>query len=286
MTWTEWIFISILLYIGNLLYRQWKRSHVPTTTPKPIVIPTVVVEQPYITMIVPPPMERIHTLPLLHLPTRPAPPIRLTTPPIITKQPTEMVVRSDNQNVHDSVLIRHLGACLDNLPKPTQTSSQAVKEIRDFLNQQGESPLCLRALQTLDTMERNTTPLSSLKLKEVDVLNTIWGMVEKHSDRDTRRQVLVERLAESSEEGSCATGRVARVVDSLSGVDDRVVLKPTWALRRELLDKAAVMAREHDGSQPLVDKLRSVFTKEYVDTGLVPAARLKAEIDEWGAYVE
>lgn len=196
----------------------------------------------------------------------------------VTATPPPGAVRSDQQNVHDSVLLGHLKAALDAFPLPSDNN---LRGLREYLK--GNKA----ATRTLDTMESNVIPLSALHMTEAEAVARVWGVIEGREDRDERRRVLAERLAEGNEEGSCATGRVARVVDSLSAVDDRVQLKPTWALRRELLDKAAALARDHDEATqgPLVDVLRKEFRREYVDTGLVPAARLKAELDEWGGHL-
>lgn len=192
---------------------------------------------------------------------------------------------SDSQNVHDSVLVRHLRESVARLPVPTEGNLQTLHEVRDFLTGRGAKG----GVTTLDEMEKNTIPLTSLNLTESDVLARVWQATKVDGDEEQtslRQDMLLQRMEESAQEGSCASGRVARVVDALSVFDQRVALKPSWAIRRELLDKAAVLAAEHKGPEPLVDKLRRVFTEEYVQKGLIAAAVLKAELDEWGAHVE
>jgi hypothetical protein len=129
--------------------------------------------------------------------------------------------------------------------------------------------------------------VSSLNLTESEVLAKVWNathVVGDPNETGLRREMLVKRLAEGWEEGSCTSGRVARVVDSLSTFDQRVNLRPAWAIRQELLGRASVLAQqEHD--RPLKEVLQETFTKEYVDTGLVPDYLLKAELEDWGDHV-
>jgi hypothetical protein len=94
--------------------------------------------------------------------------------------------------------------------------------------------------------------------------------------------MLVNRLTECADEAACASGRVARVVDALSTFDERVVLKPGWVLRQEWMDKASSLRRSYSGSAPFGEYLRTVLTKEYVDTGLCSRSALTEELDSWG----
>jgi hypothetical protein len=165
-----------------------------------------------------------------------------------------------------------------------------LKEIREYLNNlKNKHPnTANKALSTLNTMERNTEPLSALNMTEADVLHRVWSVTTQagEEEKKDRMRLLAERMAEGQDENSCASGRVARAVDALSVFDDRVVLRPQWALRRELLDKAAVIAKQPKNNLPLLEKLRQVFRQDYVDPGLVTDTQLDAELNEWGASIE
>lgn len=186
-------------------------------------------------------------------------------------------MRSDSQNTHDSVLIRHLRQALQLLPDPQQDVTEGLRSVRAFLTgHTGDKPT--EALKGLDAMERNAVPVASLCMSESEVLHRVWNA----ADTVEKKEMVLERLAECSEEQSCASGRVARVVDALSVFDERVRLKPEWALKREWLDKAALESQTYTGSQPLKDHLRTIFTKEYVDKGLCTGAMLDNELRSWG----
>lgn len=147
------------------------------------------------------------------------------------------------------------------------------------------------AVAGLDLVEKNTVPLTALKMTEVDVLRKVWGKIQAQQDETSRnnmKDMLVLRLAECGQEASCASGRVARIVDSLSTFDEgQVQLRPLWALRQEMLGKASVLRAElSETNTPLIPKLRQQFTEDYVTTGLMTAAVLDAELASWGDLEE
>lgn len=192
------------------------------------------------------------------------------------------VVKSDSQNVHDSCLVRHIKASLDKLPDPPQ--GQLVL-LRQFLQTgSDEDKRRSNALRVIDSMETNTVELHGIHTTEANVLSKVWYATMVPGDEEEtklRRDMLVERLAEIAREKSCTSGRVARVVDALSVFDERVKLNPTWVLRREMLDKAAVLAQKtHD--RPLKEVLLEHFIQDYVNTGLMPRYLVDAELKEWG----
>jgi hypothetical protein len=190
--------------------------------------------------------------------------------------------RSDSQNVHDSTVVRSVKASLEKLPPSPLSMEETLKQVRTALD--GDED----ALKGLDLMERNTQPLSSLKQKETDVLRKVWGFIQGEQDGTKRADMvtmLTLRLRETGQEASCASGRVSRVVDALSTFHESVNLRPTWALRQEMLAKAARLRgeRPEDGStRPFKDVLRDAFVKDYVETGLASATVVDAELAAWG----
>lgn len=193
--------------------------------------------------------------------------------------------RSDSQNVHESHLVKSVKVALDRLgPSPISLEKTAV-EVRKFLENDED------ALKGLDLLEKNTVPLTSLKMTEAEVLRRVWGRIEGEGDdtiKENMKTMLKLRLGECGKESSCASGRVARVVDALSTFDDAVKLRPLWALRQEMLAKAAVLRnqRSEDETQPLAEVLRDVFKRDYVNKGLITMNVLNAELASWGADLD
>jgi hypothetical protein len=121
-------------------------------------------------------------------------------------------------------------------------------------------------------------------MTEVDVLRRVWGRIQSEADPETKRNMvdmLRQRLSECGKEISCASGRVARIVDSLTTFDTNVNLRPLWAVRQEMLAKAAVL-REQVPPAKLQDTLRATFRTEYVDKGILTLDLLDAELESWG----
>ena len=188
---------------------------------------------------------------------------------------------SDSQNVHDSVVVRSVKAALDRLPPSAISTEDTLKQVRERLGEDED------ALRGLDLMERNTQPLSALGQKETDVLRKVWGFVQAEPDAERKKDMetmLALRLRETGAEASCASGRVSRVVDALSTFHEGVNLRPMWALRQEMLAKAATLreAQPEDAPKPFKEVLRDAFQKDYVDTGLASATVVDAELASWG----
>lgn len=186
--------------------------------------------------------------------------------------------RSDSQNVHDSSVVKSVKAALQKLgPSPLSMEQTLVNVRRTLVGNED-------AAKGLDLIETNTVPVSSLNMREVDVLRKVWGRIEAEADperKNNMRDMLVGRIAECGKEASCASGRVARMVDSLATFDDAVNLRPLWALRQEMMAKAGVLQSEE--SEVALDKrLREQFTKDYVETGLMTMEVMEAEVASWG----
>ena len=215
-----------------------------------------------------------------HVPT--APRIRRLEP----IQGRRVAVHSDSQNVHDTTIVKSIRKAVDTLEVPS-SQHNASEDLRSLLSGWKHEQIRQDALQGLELMERNTIPLSAMDMTEVQILGRVWKRILDEQDPSTRQDMtnmLVERLAESGREASCASGRVARVVDSLSTFDERIRLKPTWVLRKEMLDRASVLFKNNkDSQQPFVETLRKDFYKDYVDTGIASKAIVDAELAEWGS---
>jgi TPR repeat protein len=215
-------------------------------------------------------MERLREL---HQPPR-AHVILVHDEPAPPPKAPKHVPRSDAQNVHDSGVTRTVAVSLSKLPEPHLSMTDALGAARRFCNGDAD------ALGVLDKMETNTTPLVSLGVTESDVLRRVVSRIESAGDetvRDNMARMLVLELKACADGNTCTSGRVARVVDSLSVLDPAVSIKPAWVLRQEMMGVAASMGDDgHD-----VERLRQKLHDTYVRPGLATAAFVDAEIASW-----
>lgn len=193
-------------------------------------------------------------------------------------------IPSDSQNVHDGTVVRSVRVALDKMNQDMLPLSDAIRGVRDTVSHDAQ------ALKAVDLMETNTIPLTSLECTESEVLRRVWSRIHGEADKEKQQQMkdmLMGQLRDIAKEASCASGRVARVVDSLSTFDTAVVIRPTWVLRQEMLAKAAVIRERHEeGGVPLLDVLRRSFHQDYVDKGLATKGMVDAELESWGKDLE
>ena len=193
--------------------------------------------------------------------------------------------RSDSQNVHDSSVVKSVKMALDRLGPSSIPLEKTAVEVRAFLKDDED------ALKGLDLTETNTVAMTSLKMTESEVLRRVWGRIREEPSeprRNDMKEMLRKRLAESGKKASCASGRVARIVDALSTFDYAVRLRPVWALRQEMMAKAAsIRNRKQDNdTRSLSTVLRDVFKRDYVDSGLTTMNVVNAELASWGDDLE
>lgn len=227
--------------------------------------------------------ERLQEIPVVRRDVR----LEVTLQPQHPREgPVVPQIQSDSQNVHDTALVRHLKKSVEALDSPRTDMGESLKSLRRFVTTFDE-PTRKNALGTIDQMEANALPVTALGMTEAQVLHKVWHAAADVPSNETeaalRKDMLVQRLAEGFEEGTCTSGRVARVVDALSTFDERVQLKPEWAMRQEMLDKAAKLAAEMEPEpENMKEALYNTFKKDYVDAGLMTDKALKAELEGWG----
>ena len=226
-------------------------------------------------------------------------------------------IRADAHNSHDSGVTRTVKASVDRLRNivkyPEISPEVATKQIRDMITDSTASEDRKRnAITALDTIERNNQYMTVADTTEVDLLGLVWNRVHQPENADNRqalRDNLLDELSECIEHNkpTCATGRFNRIIGTLNGVDDIVDIKPTWAISREMIDKAGVIYKNkveslNDREQKALesidpsdeqrqiaeekmggikDDIRADFKSNYVDTGIMTDEKLDVEMSKW-----
>ncbi len=197
-------------------------------------------------------------------------------------------VPSDSQNVHDSSVVRHVKQSFEALPQALHGADEALEWTRGLIRTElGDGSKAKHAVEALDLVACNLVPLSSLQATELDVLRKVVSRIEMEGDPDKQKlmkDAYLRELVDIGSDKSCASGRVARLVDTFTLLDPKVNIKPAWALRREMLDKAALLAKDAaDASDDsLKASLRQAFYKDYVESQLCTKEWIDAELESWG----
>lgn len=229
-------------------------------------------------------------------------------------------IRNDSQNAHDTVLLRGARETIRKLQDTTPItigSSQMLNELRQRINAIGDRTRKFKAISVLDKIETNDIPMVNMnELREVDILNLVYNRMHapvNHGRTTDLLDVLIDQLCDGHGVNTpvCATGRATRVLSSLDAADakaeDIVTLKPKWAIKQELLNKAPKIREkmleargeafstifnklshtddEEQSVNAFIDEfkktLRDEYKKDYVDTGLLTPTDLEIELKEW-----
>lgn len=217
---------------------------------------------------------------------------------------------NDAHNTHNSQVLSTIKNSLNKLKKSTKMITplpNTLRDIRSYINSLPRSDKRTDALNSLDSIEKSTSPLTFCKMKEVDALNLVWNRIhnDKHdSNRSDLKKTLFNELAEMQEHGKtvCSTGKFTRIVDTLNIVDDEVEIKPTYAINQEMMNKSAnirkdMLSKYSESQQKELDmgtsniqeqfesdlknKIRADLKRDYVDSKILTEQKFNNELNKW-----
>ena len=118
---------------------------------------------------------------------------------------------------------------------------------------------------------------------DVTELEAASKVLARFDELGADTEVFARQLASAVENGTvvCSTGKIARILGSLDGIDASNALKPTWIVREELMGLAAKI-RDSGGS---ADQFKTEATATYTDLGFSPGL-VSAWTDEISAGFE
>jgi len=160
--------------------------------------------------------------------------------------------QGDNQNVHDTSVQNHLATTIANMkqtigPRINHTS---IDTINDTIIQSTVSPnIKKQALNAVQYINNHNERMVRFNMSERDGLNLVYNYIDqtKHGiEKQNAIDSFVHSLADIYEDNVpvCATGRFARIFGSLDGIDNKVSLKPDWAIKQEMLNKAGIYRQQ------------------------------------------
>ena len=222
--------------------------------------------------------------------------------------------RNDMHNTHNSQVVATVANSLKRLKDVTKRSipdTEAAQQIRRYLQSLPGCDKQADALKSLDSIERNIIPVSSVDMREIEALGIIWNRIHDDGFKDKQsdlKEILYGQLADMQEHGQavCATGRLERIVDTLNTFDSNVEIKPTYVINAEIMNKAGQLrdqfyadygnthgeaARkaleagtapdQHGLDTQLRTGIRETLHKDYVDTGILTENKFTEHVDTW-----
>lgn len=210
-------------------------------------------------------------------------------------------IKDDPQNVHDTTVLRSMKKSLNKLNVDLREKGIAINnsytDIMSFLKNKPQNDKTKNAIKALEEIKKNEIVNSSLDIKEIDALNTVYSRINSYSDQDLRNNVkenLYDELSSMVEYDNvvCSTGRITRIIDTLNGYDESVVVKPMYVIREEMLSKGASIRNKlseeinPEGSEfdkLLKEKIVTELNNDYKD--ILSSEQINSEINSWIEHI-
>jgi len=244
--------------------------------------------------------------------------------------PNNQIFYNDFENVHDSVVNKTIDSSVNKLEKNTEKTLDidgCIKYLYDNLkNNSNNLKNNSNNLKNNSNNLKNNSNNLNVKIEDKENITKTINYIKQHSNSKVRDRNLDENLilivnkinnTEDIEKKDimimnlfyelkdcvradgnmyCLTGISNRIINSLHGIDDSVVITPKWALREEMMRKCSnirdELEKEYEDSDDdkfteiLKDNIRLKLEKEYVvDNNILSKEDLDKEINGWIDYV-
>jgi hypothetical protein len=226
------------------------------------------------------------------------------------------VVRNNPQSARDHIVVNTARLSLEKLKAKTHVQfdvSNVLQQIKTYLeNNMEKSQKKDDILVVLQYLARNQYSTNFEETKGLDALVIVWNRIFTVTDKKKRQRMienLLNELAECIEFGNivCPSGIITRILDSLNFVDPEVRIVPQWAVRDEMLTKAAKIRedllkkapglvrdalespkptpKDESVAKKFIEKFKRTvwdqFNKDYVESGIMTKDMLKTQLSEW-----
>ena len=173
---------------------------------------------------------------------------------------------NDTQNVHSSSIQQSIKDSIYNLMKEVKNDSK--------INYLDDEILTVQTKEALIEYSKDETIHSQLECTFEEVLQAV--LLEINNLSDELQKEVKNRLNEEMEDGlcKCFTGRISRLVNSLSGYSDKVSIKISSA--EEIGNVISIMKDKYDN----IEIVKLNVEKELLERGYE-----KEVIDEWITYI-
>lgn len=221
---------------------------------------------------------------------------------------------NDSQNVHDPQVLATINKSLNDIQKSTdinKTSLAAFNDIKNYIEQMLDSDKKYNALKALKVLKKENSYINKLNMSEMEILRLIWNRINCDQNDDSiinLKENLFNELVDMIQGNVvvCATGRAARLCDTLSIIDPELSIKSKYMIREEMMNKCGVIRRnllssenEHDRKRleqgkhteqaewefRLKKSIRDIFQLEYVKTNIMSQKEFNEELNSWIDYI-
>ena len=182
----------------------------------------------------------------------------------------ELKIYHDRENVHS----HHIQACIKKsieniLTYPLKAGESAIHNIlRDSMISNSTKKL------TIDYCDDETVH-SVLYITFSELLDYVWDIIVHHPDKDTLKHIFDIEMQDS--QGLCFTGRLSRLVNTLSGFSDKVEINISI---NEQINNIIILTKQQ------LDTYDIVQHKFLVDKEMMERGYSREIINEWLNYIE
>lgn len=179
-------------------------------------------------------------------------------------------IRIDKNNTHDRTVVDAVAKGYNIIKQDVREKIQndvMLTDLKLYMDELCDKKVITsdkreHAKMTLSNMVKHNSKVSSVGDRELNVLANVWTYANEHKTKEISenlKESLVNRLADCVDKNRvcCPTGRVDRVVDTLSGIDNKVTIVSKDIIKREMLDVASKVTKDMDeaASREILDAL-------------------------------
>jgi hypothetical protein len=208
---------------------------------------------------------------------------------------------NDSQNVHSPAVISTTKQSIDNIKNKTPSNNANFKqEIMNYLHTKQDNDKRRDAIRALNEVSTRNASVSAFDTSEVDMLGRVWAIIKDNPDS---KDILFNQLASMVENNVvvCVTGRLSRIVDTLSGIDNAVRIVSETDINNEMLAKSSslrtdfynrygadsdILNRGTHPNQDIIDTdLKKHITEQlrldYVNSGIIKEQNFMNLLNGW-----
>ena len=213
-------------------------------------------------------------------------------------------IQNDKQNVHDTGINNTISTSLTKLKENTfikfNYNDIYGKLLNDLENSEHNEVDKFKIRSVLrEITQKQDFKVGNVELKEC--LTIVGNRIYSQTDKNTIKIIISNLFNELKDcikdtgEILCLQGIFNRIIHCLNIVDELVIIKPTWALREELMFRCCAIRKNlekkvspdsPDFIHKLKDNIITTLKQEYVhDNKILTLTDFNKEIESWIEYI-